>query len=73
MAAGQDSLRQLTAIGDHVCAVALNCIRSGADMPEVPPQSLTPTEVLEKLWKLKEAGVLSAAEFDAQKAVLLAR
>lgn len=73
LAAGQDYLRQLTAIGDHVCAVALNCIRSGAVPPAALPQDISPTEVLEKLWKLKEAGVLTAAEFDAQKAALLAR
>lgn len=73
LAAGQDSFRQLTAIGDHVCAVALNCIRSGANTPAVTSDDLAPTEVLEKLWNLKEAGILTAAEFDIQKAAILAR
>lgn len=73
LAAGRDHLRQLTAIGDHVCAVALNCIQAGADTPTNLSQDLPPTEVLERLWKLKEAGVLTAAEFNAQKAALLAR
>lgn len=72
-AAGQDNLRQLTAIGDQVCAVALNCIRSGANTPAVTCDDLPPTEVLERLWNLKEAGILTPAEFDVQKAAILSR
>lgn len=68
---GRDSLRQLTGMGDHICAVALNCIKSGADTPAQPSADLAPTEVLERLWNLKEAGVLTADEFEAQKAAIL--
>lgn len=65
-------VKQLTARLEHFHTLVANVIRAQARIASAPaPAAISHTEEIERLWRLKEMGALSPAEFEAQQAAYL--